>query len=132
MKSDPTAVLAALDERGELPIRIYNAFTEDGFEIAKAHALETDTITNRAVKLYMDGALGSRGALLIEPYSDRPDTSGLSLLDPEALEVLMMRAEEDGVQLAIHAIGDLANRRILDVYEELALDGDLRWRIEHT
>ncbi|QYJ01928.1 amidohydrolase [Thalassovita mediterranea] len=125
-------VMATLDERGELPIRIYNAFTEDGFDIAEAHAFETDTITNRAVKLYMDGALGSRGALLIEPYSDRPDISGLSLLDPEALEVLMMRAEEDGVQLAIHAIGDLANRRILDVYEELSLDGDLRWRIEHT
>ena len=125
-------VMAALDERGELPVRIYNAFSEDGFEIAEAHAFETDTITNRAVKLYMDGALGSRGALLIEPYSDRPDTSGLSLLDPERLEVLMKRAVEGDVQLAIHAIGDLANRRILNVYEKLSQDGDLRWRIEHT
>ena len=125
-------VMAALDERGELPVRIYNAFSEDGFEIAEAHAFETDTISNRAVKLYMDGALGSRGALLIEPYSDRPDTSGLSLLDPEGLEALMKRAKEGDVQLAIHAIGDLANRRILDVYDELSLDGDLRWRIEHT
>ena len=125
-------VMAVLDERGELPVRIYNAFSEDGFEIAEAHAFETDTISNRAVKLYMDGALGSRGALLIEPYSDRPDTSGLSLLDPEGLEALMKRAKEGDVQLAIHAIGDLANRRILDVYDELSLDGDLRWRIEHT
>ncbi|MCZ4297022.1 amidohydrolase [Henriciella marina] len=125
-------VMEALDESGELPVRIYNAFSEDGFQIAKAHAFETDTITNRAVKLYMDGALGSRGALLIEPYSDRPDTNGLSLLDAEGLERLMKRAEENDVQLAIHAIGDLANRRILDVYEELSLDGDLRWRIEHT
>ena len=80
----------------------------------------------------MDGALGSRGALLIEPYSDRPDTNGLSLLEPEGLHNLMMKAEEEDVQLAIHAIGDLANRRILNVYEELDISPDRRWRIEHT
>jgi predicted amidohydrolase YtcJ len=88
----------------------------------------------------MDGALGSRGALLIEPYSDRPNTSGLSLMEPELLAELMARAEASDVQLAIHAIGDLANRRILDEFEKYwslsEIDSadyrDNRWRIEHT
>ncbi|WP_040500532.1 amidohydrolase [Henriciella marina] len=130
--ADHAGIMAELDGDGGLPIRIYNAFDEDGFAIAEARSFETDTITNRAVKLYMDGALGSRGALLIEPYSDRPDTSGLALLEPDGLSALMQKADEQGVQLAIHAIGDLANRRILDVYEELGLGADKRWRIEHT
>lgn len=130
--AEHAATMAELDGEDELPIRIYNAFDEDGFAIAQARSFETDTITNRAVKLYMDGALGSRGALLIEPYLDRPDTSGLALLEPDGLRALMAKADEDGVQLAIHAIGDLANRRILDVYEELGFGADKRWRIEHT
>ena len=125
-------LMAELDAAGEMPVRIYNALSEDGFPLAAEHEYETDTISNRAVKLYMDGALGSRGALLIEPYSDRPDTNGLSLLEPEGLHNLMMKAEEEDVQLAIHAIGDLANRRILNVYEELDISPDRRWRIEHT
>ncbi|MBK8198039.1 MAG: amidohydrolase [Acidobacteria bacterium] len=125
-------LLEALDNEGKLPLRIYNAFDERGFDIAEQRKFETDTITNRAVKLYMDGALGSRGALLIKPYADRPETSGLALLEPEALHNLMMDAKEKHVQLAIHAIGDLANRRILDTFEELGYGPDLRWRIEHT
>ncbi len=140
------SVMADLDRAGEMPLRLHNAFDEAGFEIAASREHETDTITNRAVKLYMDGALGSRGALLIEPYSDRPETQGLSLMAPEALSSLMARAEQSDVQLAIHAIGDLANRRILDEFENLLglseivqpVDGtvvdysDNRWRIEHT
>jgi predicted amidohydrolase YtcJ len=125
-------LLEALDNEGKLPLRIYNAFDERGFDIAEQRKFETDTITNRAVKLYMDGALGSRGALLIQPYADRPETSGLALLEPEQLHNLMMDAKEKHVQLAIHAIGDLANRRILDTFEELGYGPDLRWRIEHT
>lgn len=80
----------------------------------------------------MDGALGSRGALLLEPYADRPDTSGLSLMEPGALAQLMNRAEGADVQLAIHAIGDLANRRIMDTFEAGGHDAEDRWRIEHT
>jgi predicted amidohydrolase YtcJ len=119
MSVDPShaRVMERLDLEGRLPLRVHNAFDEAGFEIAAGRENETDTITNRAVKLYMDGALGSRGALLIEPYSDRPDTSGLSLMEPGALAQLMTRAEGADVQLAIHAIGDLANRRIMDTFE---------------
>ncbi|MEZ5953712.1 MAG: amidohydrolase [Hyphomonas sp.] len=125
-------LMAALDADGRLSLRLYNAFDERGFDLARQHQFETDTIRNRAVKLYMDGALGSRGALLIAPYSDRPETSGLSTLEPTVLHNLMMRANEEQVQLAIHAIGDLANRNILDTFEELGYGADLRWRIEHT
>ncbi|MBI1399743.1 amidohydrolase [Hyphomonas sp.] len=124
--------LQSLSQAGKLPLRVYNAYDENGFDIAAGRLYETPTITNRTVKLYMDGALGSRGALLIKPYADRPDTSGLALLEPEALHNLMMDAKEKNVQLAIHAIGDLANRRILDTFEALGYGPDLRWRIEHT
>lgn len=126
------AILERLDLEGRMPLRIHNAFDQEGFEIASSRAHETDTITNRAVKLYMDGALGSRGALLIEPYSDRPGTSGLSLMEPELLGDAMQRADAGDVQLAIHAIGDLANRRILEEFEAGAYSADARWRIEHT
>ncbi|MGB3626365.1 MAG: amidohydrolase [Henriciella sp.] len=129
---DHAALMADLDDQRKLPVRIYNAFNENGFDIASGRSFETDTITNRAVKLYMDGALGSRGALLIEPYADRPDTSGLALLEPDGLQRLMMKADEQEVQLAIHAIGDLANQRILDTYEALGYGADKRWRVEHT
>lgn len=134
MSVDPAhaVVLERLDQAGQMPLRLHNAYDEGGFEIAADRAHQTDTITNRSVKLYMDGALGSRGALLIEPYSDRPDTSGLSLLEPDRLGSLMARADEQEVQLAIHAIGDLANRRIMEVFEAGAYGADGRWRIEHT
>jgi hypothetical protein len=125
-------LMAELDAQGRLPIRLYNALGEDGFDIAAGREMETDTITNRAVKIYMDGALGSRGALLIEPYSDRPDTSGLALMEPDDLTAIMARADAAGVQLAIHAIGDLADRRILDAVEAGGYDASHRWRIEHA
>jgi predicted amidohydrolase YtcJ len=125
-------LMAELDALGRLPIRLYNALGEDGFDIAAGREMETDTITNRAVKIYMDGALGSRGALLIEPYSDRPDTSGLAMMSQEDLAAVMARADAGGVQLAIHAIGDLANRRILEAVEAGGYDAAHRWRIEHA
>lgn len=125
-------ILKALDDEGLMPLRLWNAYDADGADIASEQTFETATIRNRAVKLYMDGALGSRGALLIEPYSDRPDTSGLSLMEPEALQDEMQAADAGGYQLAIHAIGDLANRRILDAFEAGGYWAGQRWRIEHT
>ena len=126
------SMLERLDLEGRMPLRLHNAYDQEGFALATNRDHETETITNRSVKLYMDGALGSRGALLIEHYSDRPGTSGLSQMEPELLADLMARADAGDVQLAIHAIGDLANRRIMDVFEDGAYTAANRWRIEHT
>ena len=125
-------ILEELDRQGLLPLRIWNAYDKSGASLASAHAHETDTIRNRAVKLYMDGALGSRGALLLKPYADRPDTSGLSLMSAEALATEMERAASEDYQLAIHAIGDRANRQVLDTFEAGGYGPEERWRIEHT
>jgi len=86
------------------------------------------------VKLFADGALGSRGAWLKQPYTDMPSTRGLQFMDDAKLKNLMSRASMDGFQVAVHAIGDAANAQVLDAIEELAqtYTGDRRWRIEHA
>ncbi len=86
------------------------------------------------VKLFADGALGSRGAWLKQPYSDAPQTRGLQFMDDAKLRNLMSRAAMDGFQTAVHAIGDAANAQVLGAIEELAqtYGGDRRWRIEHA
>ena len=96
----------------------------------------TDMVTVGGVKRYMDGALGSRGAWLLEPYSDAPDESGLAQTTAEELRDVAEVVIDAGAQLCVHAIGDRANRVVLDVYEQTFADhpdkSDLRWRIEHA
>lgn len=96
--------------------------------------LYDDRLRLNGIKLFLDGALGSRGALLTEPYADDPGNRGLPLLDGTQLRNLMSRAAMDQFQVAIHAIGDRANREALDAIAELSgdYDGDRRWRIEHA
>ncbi|KPP89744.1 amidohydrolase [Erythrobacter sp. HL-111] len=96
--------------------------------------LYDDRLRLAGVKLYLDGALGSRGANLKQPYADEPDTHGLPLLTPSQLRNLMSRAAMDGFQTAVHAIGDAANEEVLLAIEELSASyrGDRRWRIEHA
>lgn len=96
--------------------------------------LYDDRLRMGGVKLYLDGALGSRGAWLIAPYADDPKNSGLALTGETQLRNLMSRAAMDGFQIAVHAIGDRANAAALDSVEELAqtYKGDRRWRIEHA
>lgn len=85
------------------------------------------------IKLYVDGALGSRGALLIEPYSDMPSAKGISVITREEFESMCSWALEHGFQVATHCIGDAANREALTVYSKFLQEGnDLRWRIEHS
>jgi predicted amidohydrolase YtcJ len=90
----------------------------------------------RGVKVYMDGALGSRGAALIADYSDEPGHRGLLLMRQEALDALLAKVKGCGLQAATHAIGDLANRLVLDGYAKVlgpdAATVDHRWRIEHA
>jgi len=96
-----------------------------------------DRLTVRAIKAYSDGALGSRGAWLLEPYQDDPGNSGHNTVPLEEIAAVARLALENGYQLGTHAIGDRANREVLDVYEaafaaapEAALDA--RFRIEHS
>jgi predicted amidohydrolase YtcJ len=86
------------------------------------------------VKLYADGALGSRGAALKAPYADAPGQKGTLFNDDAKLKNLMSRAAMDDFQVAVHAIGDAANAEVLDAVNELAetYKGDRRWRIEHA
>ena len=93
-------------------------------------------LTVRAIKKYMDGALGSRGAWLLKPYADDPSSTGLNT-DPVAeIEETARLAITNGFQLCVHAIGDRANHETLDLYERVfrAHPGkkDLRWRVEHA
>ncbi len=93
-----------------------------------------DRLRMGGIKLYLDGALGSRGAVLKSPYADRPGVHGLPLLTPAQLRNLMSRAALDGFQSAVHAIGDAANADVLAAIAELteSYEGDRRWRIEHA
>jgi predicted amidohydrolase YtcJ len=94
-------------------------------------------LTVRAIKEFADGALGSRGAWLLEPYADKPDSVGLSRPTMATLPDTAKLAIDHGYQLAVHAIGDRANREVLNVYEGAfkaanKKGSDLRWRIEHA
>jgi predicted amidohydrolase YtcJ len=96
--------------------------------------LYQDKLRLNGVKLYLDGALGSRGAWLKRPYADDPANRGLPLATPAQLRNTMSRAALDRFQIAVHAIGDAANAEILAAIDELAptYPGDRRWRIEHA
>lgn len=96
--------------------------------------LYDDKLRLGGVKLYLDGALGSRGAWLKKPYSDAPGQTGLQFLASAEIRNLMVRASMDGFQTAIHAIGDAANAEVIAAVEELseAYKDDRRWRIEHV
>jgi predicted amidohydrolase YtcJ len=126
-------------DSGRLQVRIM-AYA-DGFETLELVAgagptgwLYEDKLRMGGIKLYLDGALGSRGASLKAPYHDDPGAKGLPLLTPAQLRNLMSRAAMDNFQTAVHAIGDAANAEVLTAIEELSesYDGDRRWRIEHA
>jgi predicted amidohydrolase YtcJ len=98
--------------------------------------LGDDHLTVRAIKTYIDGALGSHGAWLLEPYSDQPGFSGQNVTPPDTIEAIGRLALEQGLQLCVHAIGDRANREVLDICQRIFSDHpehrDTRWRIEHA
>jgi predicted amidohydrolase YtcJ len=126
-------------DAGTLQIRImaYGGGVEDTLLIGgpgPTRWLYADKLRLNGVKLYLDGALGSRGAWLKTPYADDPKNSGLPNLNGTQLRNLMSRAAMDNFQVAIHAIGDAANGEVLSTIEELSADftGDRRWRIEHA
>jgi hypothetical protein len=87
----------------------------------------------RTVKLYMDGALGSRGAALLSDYDDDPGNRGIFVTDPKAYRAAVEKAHRCNIQVATHAIGDRANRQVLETYQAVlgqdAATTDHRWRI---
>lgn len=94
---------------------------------------KTDHLNVRSIKLYADGALGSRGAKMLKDYSDDPGNSGLVLTPPDTIRKICKTAIEKGYQVNTHAIGDSANRMMLEIYGEfLKGANDKRWRIEHV
>ena len=126
-------------DAGRLRVRIM-AYA-DSFETLELVAgpeptgwLYDDRLRMGGIKLYLDGALGSRGAVLKAPYHDDPGARGLPLLSPAQLRNLMSRAGMDNFQTAVHAIGDAANAEVLAAIGELSesYKGDRRWRIEHA
>ncbi|MBA3356929.1 MAG: amidohydrolase [Pyrinomonadaceae bacterium] len=131
---------------GKIKLRIYKAVHGPGPSSARLLA-EGPTIgsfdnrfTLRTIKVVSDGALGSRGAALLAPYSDAPDTSGFLTVKPEDLGPMLQTALKQGIQVETHAIGDRANRFTLDEYEKVFKTvpseqrkiAEPRWRIEHA
>jgi hypothetical protein len=136
-------LMAELADEGRFAIRsmVYSNPEDYDAVAAVAPRIEADgRVIARGIKFYMDGALGSRGAALLAPYDDAPDNSGLFLSTRPTSEEMMRAALEDGVQLAVHAIGDAGNQRLLNwmeasfdaVPDEDRMVADPRWRVEHA
>jgi predicted amidohydrolase YtcJ len=136
-------LLERMAEAGEAPLRVYNGITPDGAAelIASGPRSAADgRVITRAIKYYADGALGSRGAALFEPYADRPDTTGLMQSNAAEIVPLFEAALKGGIQIATHAIGDRGNASVAEWYAQAMREvpraewgeADPRWRIEHA
>jgi predicted amidohydrolase YtcJ len=129
-------------EKGKLGLRLY-VMASAGNDQLREHLSEyriigtgNNHLTVRSVKRLIDGALGAHGAWLLEPYTDLPSSTGLNTTPVEEIKETAKIASENDFQLNIHAIGDRANREVLDIYEEAFKahpeKKDMRWRIEHS
>jgi predicted amidohydrolase YtcJ len=129
-------MMDSLHHKEELKMRI-NAMldpSEENFEyFVKKGRYQTDRLMVNTIKIYADGALGSRGALLLEPYSDDPANRGLQMVPQQFFDEICQLAYQNNYQVATHCIGDSANRLILNTYGKyLKGENDRRWRIEHA
>ena len=141
---EPQNVLELFEElakAGKMSLRVYAMISDDSaaiehyFARGPQSALYDSHLWIRAIKLYADGALGSRGAALLDPYTDDPQNSGLLKSTPAHLQDVATRALQHGFQVATHAIGDRGNRIALDAYEaalKTVPTVDHRFRIEHV
>ncbi|HEY3949218.1 amidohydrolase [Phenylobacterium sp.] len=133
-------LLEEMDKAGEATLRVYNMvdYAGAGPLFASGPRQTADgRITTRGIKLYMDGALGSRGAALFAPYSDAPTITGTLITQPAVMREALKKALAAGLQVSTHAIGDRGNATALDLYEEAfkadpAKGAAARWRIEHA
>ena len=140
VSAEDLALMRDFAEAGRLPLRI-NAYADGNQQALQdlcANGLYQHgggRLQMHGVKLFMDGALGSRGAALLQDYSDDPHNRGLLVTSPEDFEKAVRKADQCGVQVATHAIGDRGNRIVLDTYERVLGERavqDHRWRIEHA
>lgn len=133
---DSIEVMMAMQKSGQLKMRIYAmaSMTEENKKYFFDHGpIKTDRMNVRSFKMYADGALGSRGACLLQPYSDQLNHTGFLLHDENYFEEAASEMGSHGFQLCTHAIGDSANRLILELYTKyLKGKNDKRWRIEHA
>lgn len=128
--------IRAMQQSGELKMRLYVMLSDDprNFNaLEKSGVIKTDRLNVRSIKVYADGALGSRGACLLQPYSDKPGWSGFLLSEPNHFDSVANYISKQGWQMCTHAIGDSGNRAILNIYAKyLQGHNDKRWRIEHA
>ncbi|HKO96004.1 MAG TPA: amidohydrolase [Pyrinomonadaceae bacterium] len=140
------ALLEKLYRENKIKLRVYKGLSGPGREAQRLLAEGTKTgefgnrLTVRMVKLYADGSLGSRSAALLQPYSDKPETSGFLTIKESDLQPFLQESLRKGIQVQTHAIGDLGNRFILDQYEKAMNSvpktewkiNPPRWRVEHS
>ena len=135
LTKDQILLLDSLQEEGSFKLFV-NAMisnNEDDLQYFESHGpIEKPLLRVKSVKAYLDGALGSHGALLRDPYHDLPDHYGLPLLSPEELNVLRDRCLQNNWQLCVHAIGDSAHHVLLKSFQDLPTDEDVRFRVEHA
>jgi len=129
-------LLDSLQRSGDLKMRIYAMLSDNKsnlhFLLTKGR-IKTERLNVRSLKVYADGALGSRGASLLADYTDRPGWKGFLLSDPAHFDSVAALLSQKDLQMCTHAIGDSGNRTILNIYAKyLKTDNDLRWRIEHA
>jgi predicted amidohydrolase YtcJ len=133
--SSDVSAFKELAQQNALPVRVYGMYMVENLNQVK----DLDAFPEnfgpyyevRAIKMYIDGAMGSRGAALLSPYSDDPQNSGLVMWNQNEMVQALQGVKKRGIQACIHAIGDKGNRMVLDAYEQLGVR-DLRWRIEHV
>ncbi|HTL10054.1 MAG TPA: amidohydrolase [Chitinophagaceae bacterium] len=136
LDADAIQFIDSLQKTGELKMRIYAMLSDNkkNFDFAaKQGKIKTAGLNVRSFKVYADGALGSRGACLLQPYTDKPGWSGFLLSAPAHFDSVAAVIQQLGFQMCTHAIGDSGNRTILRTYEKyLKGKNDARWRIEHA
>lgn len=136
LDQDAIELIDSLQKTGDLKMRMYAmvSYSEQNLDYyLNKGVIKTDYLNVRSFKFYADGALGSRGAMLREPYSDKPGHLGLLVTDIETFNRSAERISNSEYQMNTHAIGDSANHAVLQTYNKvLAGKDDRRWRVEHA
>ncbi|MDH7913164.1 amidohydrolase [Winogradskyella sp. SYSU M77433] len=136
LSKESIEIVDSLQKAGKLKMRMYAmvSYSDNNLDYyLNKGIIKTDRLNVRSFKFYGDGALGSRGAMLKEPYSDKPGHYGLLVTDLETLEKSAERIAKSDYQMNTHAIGDSTNHAVLNIYNNV-LKGkkDRRWRVEHA